>query len=275
VAAGDYAEACPKLEESQRLDPSGGTLVNLALCHEQIGRTASAWAEFKEVFAGATREGREQRARIAKEHIAALEPRLSRIVIAPIRPVPKMEVLIDGVSLREAAWGLASPFDPGNHEVEGRAPGYETFHSSFNLLDNGDHAEIRIPQLVALPVAKDATVGGAAHGQRTAGIILLASGGAALAAGAVFGTFAISKRSESNRFCTTDTDCTSQGVSLNKTAITYSWVSTATIGAGAIAAALGIYLVLTDREKAPPKTATSLAPWLGLGSAGAALTGDF
>ena len=43
MKASKYAEACPKLEAARKLFTSAGILLNLADCHEKIGRAASAW----------------------------------------------------------------------------------------------------------------------------------------------------------------------------------------------------------------------------------------
>jgi hypothetical protein len=82
MAEKKYAEACPKLAESFRLDPTTGTLLNLAVGHRDEGRIASAWAEFKDAAALARRDGRADREQFAQEQVKALEPRLSRVTIA-------------------------------------------------------------------------------------------------------------------------------------------------------------------------------------------------
>src|SRR3954452_11357283 len=72
MAAGNFREACPKLEASQRLDPPGGPVLNLADCYEQSGRTASAWMEFREAASAAREIGSADREAEARRRASAL-----------------------------------------------------------------------------------------------------------------------------------------------------------------------------------------------------------
>lgn len=147
-----YEQACPLLEESQRLDPAGGTLLNLALCHEQIGRTATAWSEFLDALSLARRDNREDRMQYAREHIAALEQRLSRLVvqIALDPALPGLQVERDGTPLGRSVWGVAMPVDPGTHTIQVSATGYEQLTQMVQVKDGADVATVTIAQLTPL-----------------------------------------------------------------------------------------------------------------------------
>src|SRR5689334_17798166 len=103
MTAGKTSEACPKFEESYKLDPGSGTLINLAACYERAGRLASAWGTYQEAAAFATRDGNEARSRGARDLAAALAPKLSRLTleIPPDSRVSGLVVTRDGVDVGE------------------------------------------------------------------------------------------------------------------------------------------------------------------------------
>src|SRR5688572_15414925 len=55
VIAKRFAEACPKFEQSQRLEPRLGTQLNVAFCQERLGKIATAWLGFQEAVITARR----------------------------------------------------------------------------------------------------------------------------------------------------------------------------------------------------------------------------
>ena len=141
------AEACPKLEESQRLDPAMGTQFRLAECWEKLGRTASAWTLFRQVVSEAQAAGREDRATVSSARATALEPRLTRlsIVVAPSARVPGLIVRRDGATVEEALWGHGVPVDPGEHLISASAPGKKSWETQQQA--RSGTVEVAIPVL--------------------------------------------------------------------------------------------------------------------------------
>jgi len=148
--AGKFAEACPKLAESHRLDPATGTLLTLALCHEGEGKLATAWAEFVEVEGRARREGREDRVTIAAERAAAIKPRISTLTIdvtPELAPTQGLEIRLDGVAVGAPSFGVAVPIDGGAHKVEALAPGKTTWLGTVSVKNESDAARVAVPAL--------------------------------------------------------------------------------------------------------------------------------
>jgi hypothetical protein len=147
-----YGEACPKLAESQRLDPGGGTLLNLAICHEKEGKLATAKNDFDEALAVAVKDGRKDRQLIARERLAAVErsvPRLS-VVVPLSSDTEGLEVKLDGLVLHRAAWGVATPVDPGAHVVEVTAASRTPWTTSI-VVEAAQTKSIDVPALVFVP----------------------------------------------------------------------------------------------------------------------------
>lgn len=285
-----FAEACPKLEESQRIDPGGGTLLNLGICHAKAGKTATAWAELKEALGAARRDGRDDREQIAKKQLAALEPRLSQLtIIVPLEArVAGLEIRLDGASLSPAAWSSAFPVDPGAHKVEATAPERESFTAKLAIKPEHDASQVTIPKLsearrkeaapaAPLPEASPAGNRGSSSAQETAAFILGGLGLGALGVGAGFGVNAIVKEGAARDNGCKDTKCTTQkGFDLSNAANQSAHISTGTIAGGGASVAVGVILFVLSRSRAKPAPAAArLVPVAGPSGAGALWVGTF
>lgn len=274
---GLYAEACPKFAESQRLDPGGGTLLNLAVCHELEGKTATAWSEFRDALAQAVRDGRKDREVLANEHIASLAPKLVRltVVVPDGVAVREPEITLDRSRLPRPAWGTAIPVDPGEHKVTVSGSGLPRWESEIAATGAGQSYRIEVPALdrpEACPPGTarrgESCVAAAATPREVrvrsvAFYVLLAGAGASLATSVVTGLMALDANQYVEDNCSTERDYCRVPDAADEAsrARTMAWVSTATLGVGATAAVVAFLLPL---EKRSPVSARVGPGWVGV-----------
>ncbi len=275
---GKYGLACGKLAESQRLDPAPGTLVNLALCHEKDGQTASAWAEFNEV---AERPGDDKaRGPFARTHAQELEKRLSRVRVRVAAVAPDEAVAIDGRTQGAGAWGSASPLDPGEHTVVVSAPGKKSWQTTVRLAQGPVVVDVEVPALEELPVARPVippaprdvpeSAPPDGRGQRTVGYVVGGAGVVALGVGVVFGLRTLGKKSDADALCPNNKCAGDPRVAdLDDAAKSSALISTIAVGVGAVAIAAGLYLVLAAPVAGVKSAAVAISP------TGASLMGRF
>lgn len=271
AGAGNYDEACPKFTESQRLDPSTGTLLNLAVCHEMQGRFATAWNEFSAAVVVARRDGRADRVAFAMEHITALEPKLSKltIVLPEASAADGMEIQIDGTTVGQPALGVALPVDSGKHSIRATAPGKQSWTTHIVISGEGSASAVTIPTLENLPPSSpvrtpaprnDPKDGGRDPGQqqRFVAYVLGGLGVIGLGVGTGFGIDALVQSGRSNKHGCAGNDCDSVGGSYREAARDSGDISTVAFIAGGtlLAAAVTMYLMAPSRNSTK-KTAAS------------------
>jgi len=291
-----YADACPKLADSQRLAPSGGTLINLAECYEHTGQTASAWVAWKDAAARANAAGKAGAEKNALDRAALLEPKLARlsIVVAAESDVAGLEVKRDGIAVGHAEFGLPIPVDPGSHLVEARAPKKKPWSSQVDVTPKQTDARVtvsladdtearsassRAPAasanagMLSTGAEAPATQAQGSSTQKTIAWVVLGAGVVCLGVGTVFGLQAKSKNDEALQpnNCPTSMRCTQNGLNLTDDAKSAATIATIGFVAGGVALGAGAVLWIT----APSTSGVYVAPSVGLSFQGATLAGRF
>jgi tetratricopeptide (TPR) repeat protein len=278
IAQRNPAQACPKFAESQRLDPSPSTLLNLGSCYERIGKTASAWATYREAASAASAHDRSSLVTVAQHHAAAIEPELARLVIAPSTPVEGLEITRDGQRVGRGEWEVAVPVDPGTIKVEAVAPKKKRWSTSIEVAQAGKTVTLTVPTLddappepLALAQPTTTTTSAEMDGrpaadsaapaphvvawQKPAAVVAGGVGIAGLALGTVFVLRAKSKYDDSLAQCPSNNNlCTQQGVSLRDDARSAGNIATASFIAGAVSLGAGAVLWLTAPRTEQPRT---------------------
>lgn len=256
MAAGDFARACPKFAESERLDPGVGTLLNLGDCWERDRKIASAWAAFVEAEALAARAKQYARAQYAATKSAALEPRLAHLVVRvpDAARVAGMTILRDREILGEAAWGTPVPIDGGAHVIEVEAPGRKPWRREIDVAD-GASVEVDVAALEAIeeprPLAPIVLLAPPAPTPapranatlRAWGFGVGAAGVFGVGAGLVLGAVAMAEDGRARDLGCTRTTCPTQaGIDTTHDARMVANAATAAAVVGAVAIGAGVTL---------------------------------
>jgi hypothetical protein len=301
VDAGKFADACPKFEESQRLDAGLGTMLYLADCYERAGRTASAWATFREAAAVAKSAGQADREQIARGRAEGLEPKLHRLAL-------RVEDASDGLTvervetasgrreqLSRATWGVALPIDPGTYRVTASAPGKTPWSSNVTIPPDAGTQTIAIPSLVAgaasepPPPPKETTPPPPAEAveeswstQHWIGLGIGAVGVVGLGVSGALAIVAVGKNGDADDLCGEGSaTCTTQeGVDASSDAQGMGNAATGALVAGGVLTTIGIIVFLAapyEKESAATigGSRVALTPSAPNADAGVSLGGRF
>lgn len=270
MAEGKSEEACLKFAESQRLEPGIGTLLNLARCYARTGRTASAWAAYRDAAGQARATGQAERETAARTEADRLEPTLSRVAVTLTAPAArqKLSVSLDGVPWSSALVGVSTPVDPGAHTIVATGPGLIPGTTRFAVAA-GRTLEVELPALRPAPPPRTTAQNKDEPWRwtHTTAVSVAAVGVAAVVTGAVWGLDARSTYDRSRPYCNARDECGPRGLSYREDAFDRARMSTIAFSAGA--AALVSAAVLWFTRRAPDRP-----PWTSQTGKGPGIPGE-
>ena len=277
-----YSEACEKFEASERIEPASGTELNLALCREKNGQTASAWAMYLKAAASARKSKNEDRASEAKERANKLADQLVYLTIE----VPG-DVEVEGLVIKRnktiidhALWDQKVPVDPDEYTITAEAPGYKKWSDTVTVKTKSKVVEIPVLEKRKTPPGEGKEPPDRREEQpttvhvqkyRTAAITLAVIGGGGLVLGTGIGLYARNQEEQSDLLCPNIQCSDPDGVALNQRARSAALganISWALGGAALIAAGIVWYVGQSDDQ-------VSVAPVVSDDGAGVTVGGRF
>jgi hypothetical protein len=236
-------KSCAKLRESVAASPGLDTMLQLADCYERSGRTASAWAEFRDAADLALTTG-DAREAVARRRADSLESRLAylKVVLGAADDAPPgLELRRDGVVLPTPLWGVAVPVDPGDHVVVASAPGRATWEKTITV-PWATSLDIHVPVLDEEPRVDSG------RRQRTMGAVVVGAGIVGLGVGAFFALQAKTKLDQSNadgHCAQSGGGCDPTGQSLRSDSRQATTISIVALAVGGAALIVGAVLFAT------------------------------
>ncbi|MDC3958037.1 hypothetical protein [Polyangium jinanense] len=292
IEAGDKATGCAKMRESMGLFAVANTLFNVAQCDEGEGKIAGALEHWERGLA--LIDAKDPRAKVAKERINALSPRVPRlrIVVPPGQPVSA--VVLDGTELSPTTLSAPLYVEPGSHTIVVRAEGRPDRKHELTLAEKERTEFVATPAAPGpsgsssanvVPTATASATGGGtppppSSFRRTAGFIVGGVGVAGLIAAGVTGGVIMSKASGFDACKKTRDDggsCTIEQADVD----TYNNLlvpNAVAWGVGIAGVGVGLVLVLTapsSKEGEAGKASFVPVPIVVPGGGGMGLSGRF
>jgi hypothetical protein len=243
VERGDFASACPKFAESERLDPAAGTVINLADCEEHLGHLARSWQLWREAVERLGADDVRRPAVAARAE--AIDRRVPRLTIKHGRNVPPgTTIRRDDDELATRLVDVPVPVDPGEHVVLVDCEGFITGRYVIHLSE-GAHETVAVEVGPPVPAAPAPRVAPRAESSpRWIGFALLGVGALGAGIGTVTGLAAIDRKDVEEKNCFPEKVCTPAGADAASEGRTLALTSTIGFVAAAVAIAGGVFFIV-------------------------------
>ena len=256
---GDYAMARAKFEQSQELDPSLGTVLNLAVCEQRVGHLLRAQALLRKFLdTAAPDDDRRTSAEALADEITAKLPHLV-VHVEPSGPIGTW-FNVDGNDQRFLS-GASLDLDPGTHQIELSAVGFARRRITVTLAE-AEHRQLDI--VLETLVKADASPPPQRLPQPETGLspafyVALSAGMAGALTVAASGVMIAHERSTVRDHCT-DKACDPVGLAAGQRGNTWVVVNTVAWPVALAGASLAAYFVLFRDKQSKQQYGIGLAP---------------